>query len=1040
MSVRTTEKFQVVCKLGIFLALICLFISPVFGQEKSSEINGIVTDETGGILPGVTVKVINSATGRTLTLLTSEQGSYNARPLDPGRYSIKFEFPGFAPAEFTGVNVLLGQTLKLDAKLRVGGVETSVQVSEAAPLIDTQSTLVAHNVTAEEFDRLPKSRTFQYFALTAPSVNSGEIEGGIQVNGASGAENNFTVDGISTNSIIYGSSRQNAAFEYLQEVQIKTTGIEAQYGGALGGVISAVTKSGGNQFHGNIFTYYSGSAISAAPVKRLVLDPRDDKTVSYVQDNKDPRHTTEAGFTLGGPFVKDKVFFFAAFTPQWVRQTRNTGWTYGTDKDSYQKKERYMNAFGKVSWDPISKVRTNFSYLWTPVSSTGVFLGYNGPCASCDSRTLASTQTLKTQGFFQPQSNYAGSVDFIASNNLLVQARGTYRWDNYKDTGIPNVPGITYRTSSIGLAGVPANLQGGVGFTNTPQVSQTFYDLTTTAIGQLDVSYTGKFAGLHNIKAGTGVMKFVNSVNRSRNGGVYIDVYWDRDFASLVPGVGTGRGAYGYYEVNALGTIGSTGAGIKNIYFQDQWRVTNRLTLNLGLRMEQERIPSFRRDIKDYAVEFGWGDKLAPRLGASYDLLGDGKVKLSGSWGRLYDWTKYELVRGSFGGDIWKIQYRALDNPADVFNLSKTNTPGRSLWNPADPTALRDRRVPSFDTVPAGLEPMHQDNFNVGIEYELNPRTVLGARYLHDDLRETIEDLGALDAGGNEVYLLANPGRGAGKVGAPATATTAFNWPRPKRQYDALELTATRRFSRGWSGQASYVLSRLYGNYAGLSNSDEIRTPTTGRSSATAQQSSGSIARPGSNVTRGWDLDEIVFDSHGNLDVLGRLATDRPHVFKLNSQYEFSMLGGSTNVGGFLYVGSGTPISTQAWTRNQIPVMVNGRGDLGRSPVLSSTDLMVSHTLNVKEGHRLRFEFNVLNAFNQKTARNIFPYVNRGANAADSASAISLANVNLKDGYDYNALIAATANGAVKALDPRFGKEDLFNSGLSGRFGVKYIF
>jgi hypothetical protein len=120
--------------------------------------------------------------------------------------------------------------------------------------------------------------------------------------------------------------------------------------------------------------------------------------------------------------------------------------------------------------------------------------------------------------------------------------------------------------------------------------------------------------------------------------------------------------------------------------------------------------------------------------------------------------------------------------------------------------------------------------------------------------------------------------------------------------------------------------------------------------------------------------------------------------------------------------------------------MVNGRGDMGRSPVLSYTDLMVSHTLNIKEGHRLRFEFNMMNAFNQKTGRNIFPFVNRGANAADSASAISLANVNLKDGYDYNALIAATTNGAAKSLDPRFGKEDLFNAGFSGRFGVKYIF
>ena len=117
---------------------------------------------------------------------------------------------------------------------------------ESTPLVDNRSTLIAHNVSAEEFDRLPKGRSFQSIALTAPSVNQGEIEGGLQVNGASGSENAFTVDGVVTNSLVNGQSRQNTVFEYLQEVQVKTSGIAAEYGGALGGVISAVTKSGGN--------------------------------------------------------------------------------------------------------------------------------------------------------------------------------------------------------------------------------------------------------------------------------------------------------------------------------------------------------------------------------------------------------------------------------------------------------------------------------------------------------------------------------------------------------------------------------------------------------------------------------------------------------------------------------------------------------------------------------------------------------------------------------------------------------------------------
>src|SRR5204863_4438886 len=136
--------------------------------------------------------------------------------------------------------------------MQLGTTQTAVQVSESAPLIDTTSTMVAHDITSEEFDRLPKARTFQSLVTLSPSVNSGQLENGFQVNGASSAENQFNIDGISTNSVITGASRQDAIFEILQEVQVKTGGVDAEYGGAMGGVISAVTKSGGNAFHGDV--------------------------------------------------------------------------------------------------------------------------------------------------------------------------------------------------------------------------------------------------------------------------------------------------------------------------------------------------------------------------------------------------------------------------------------------------------------------------------------------------------------------------------------------------------------------------------------------------------------------------------------------------------------------------------------------------------------------------------------------------------------------------------------------------------------------
>jgi hypothetical protein len=170
--------------------------------------------------------------------------------------------------------------------------------------------------------------------------------------------------------------------------------------------------------------------------------------------------------------------------------------------------------------------------------------------------------------------------------------------------------------------------------------------------------------------------------------------------------------------------------------------------------------------------------------------------------------------------------------------------------------------------------------------------------------------------------------------------------------------------------------------------------------------------------------------------VLGRLATDRPHVVKLYGSYELPF---GTQLGAFFYGGSGTPISTYVATVNQIPVFVNGRGDMGRTPVRTQTDLLVSHELRVRGSQKLRIELNLLNVFNQKTATHIFNYLNRGAGAPRQSSALNLANTDLSRGYDYNALLLASPDG-TNAYDPRYGQQDLFQAGTQGLLSVKYIF
>ncbi|MBK7926357.1 MAG: TonB-dependent receptor [Bryobacterales bacterium] len=1028
---RYTFHFAVLSLLLILLSS----GSVATAQERFSEINGTAMDSSGGVLPGAKVTVTNKVTGRVTETTTTGSGAYQARNLEPGKYVVRFELKGFSVYEVPEVNLLLGKTLTVDAKMTVGTTEQTIQVTDAAPLIDTTNTTMANNITSEEFDRLPKARSFQSLALNSTSVNSGEIEGGIQVNGASGAENNFTIDGISTTSLLNGQSRQDAVFEILQEVQVKTGGISAEYGGALGGVVSGITKSGGNSFHGDIHYYLAGNKISAANRKRLLLSPSNDTTTAYYQDAKQKNDNNEIGYALGGYFIKNRLYFYSAASPNFGSRTNDYGFANGKETGSIDQDSTRHMLFNKLSFDITKSLRGSMHWLWTPTKSVGTLPGYGGECPNCITSSKAANSIRANQGFFAPQSNYGAQLDWTLTSTSLFSVRAGRFWDNYKDVGLPDITPVTYSITSVGTPGVPANYIGPSGTTNTPRVSRAQWDIVTRTYVQADFNQFFRAGGTHDLKIGIGTQKNVNNVLQDYPTGGYINIFWNRAFTSSVPGVPPAqRGTYGYYEYHEFGTGGSTGANINNIYFQDNWRIIPRLTLNLGLRLESERVPSFQRDVKEYAFDFGWGKKIAPRIGASFDVFGTGKLKVYGSWGRYYDWVKYELARGTFGGDYWRVRYRSLDT-FDVYSLNSKNLPGRDLWNPAVTNSFRNRRVPGFDTIDPDIKPMASQLFNAGFEYEIAPQTVLRAGYVRNTLIRTIEDLGVL-VDGNEEYFYANPGSGIASTTPPSGATKPFPTPKAVRNYNAMEMQLTKRFG-SWFGSASYVYSQLRGNYSGLAASEEIRTGAdAGGVFGLDQQSPGVIARPGGNANRAWDIDELLWDARGGLDPQGPLPTDRPHVFKLYGSKSFKWGDRQgTDIGAFWYGGSGTPLSTLVNTINGTQVFVNGRGDLGRTAFLTQTDLVLGHEISVAEGKRLRFEFNAQNLFNQKTSRSKWTQLNRARTSAE----INLAPIDLAKGYDYRAMINATSEGS-KALSPLFGMDDWFNPGFSGRLLVKFIF
>jgi hypothetical protein len=1009
----------------LLLTLMILAAAPASAQERAGALRGRVTDQQGDPIPGVVIITTHADSGEIRSFVTDANGQYLAADLPPGRYSVRFELIGFAKTERSDILVQTGRTLELNTQLHVGELSEIVQVDGVASLVDVRSTLITHTVTEDEFERIPKGRSFQSVAARAPSVNQGALEGGLQINGASGAENQFTVDGVATNSLLNGQSRQDTVFEYLQGIQVRTVGIPAEFGGALGGVISAVTKSGSNTFRGEGHYYYLGSLLGARPVPRLVLSPTDERTVGYFQDPKQPDHRHEIGGSLGGPIVRGRLFFFGSLSPRVRSRSVAYKFNNGVESATLENSQTTMNAYGKVSYAS-PRVSAALGMLWTPTYSTGSLPAYNGFGPQFQSSTLASNEPNRQRGFVTDQRNLSGTVDITLTDTMSLSVKAGYFRDDYRDRGTSSTTSIRYRTNSIGLPGVPPEFQGASLYQNTPAVQVTDHDTTSQSFVQADYSTAFMAGGYHSLKLGGAIRRNSNDVDRRYPGG-QVEIFWDSSFTSSVPDVGTGRGAFGYYEVHDLGAAGRAAASIAHLFVQDQWTRGN-LTMNYGVRIERETIPSFRPELRSHAIQFGFTDKIAPRLGAAYDLFGNGRTKLFGSYGRYYDWTKYDLSRLSFGGEIWKVYYRALEDPTQVFALGLHNMPGRDLWG--GPDGYRDRRMPNFDSVDPAIKPMSQDSFNVGVEFQLAETAVATVNYVHNRLVRTIEDIGAV-VNGNEVYLYANPGEGSATDALISTATPPFDVPKAKRQYDAVQLSLVRRLSGHWFVGGSYVWSRLYGNYAGLQNSDEIRTPTLGAFS-TEQQQNGSVFRPGGNVNRSWDLDESMWDAHGNLDPQGRLATDRPHVMKL---YGATILPFGTEIGVNVYAGSGTPLSTYVTTLNGIEVMVNGRGDMGRTPVLSTADLLVSHQFGVGQRKRLRLELNVLNLFNQKTVRHRFNYLNR----VRAASEIDLSRTNLMDGYDYNALVDARTDPAGPR-DPRYGMDDLFNEGTSAQLLLRWLF
>ena len=1062
--------------LWVLLAAV-LCAAPAWAQETTGSVAGVVVDSSKAAIPGATVKIEGGAVNQIA--VSDGEGRYQFASVPPGTYRLTATLSGFSTGLAENVVVNVGRTATVDFSLNVGGLTEQVTVEASSVRIDTAQTTIQTNVTAAAIENLPKGTNMGSLLKLAPAARAEPISGQYQIDGASGSENSFMIDGLETSNFRTGTLNvnNNIPLEFVQEMSIKTSGFNAEFGGATGGVISVVTKSGTNAFHGMGGIEFENDSLNGDP-RGLLNRFRSGTGANFVQVNeylplKSDKYTNYYPvFGIGGPILRDKAWFFASYSPQIFDEERTTEYFTNdprtrtkTGEETYSRTRTADYFQSRVDVQPLNTLRLTGTFTYNPYEEDGIFphdqisLGNTAPSVNFggSTGTLVGNNLTSRQGGEQKANNFSIGGTWTPGSRVVVSSRVARGYLN-ELLNSRSIPQET-RFRCVGLA-PPTSAGCALNFDNLPSGnSQRYEDSSERWTVDSSVAFLAdNLAGRHEFKVGHQYARVANDVNTGYTDLGRVDLYYGytmndltgRDDAVSADAIGAGLAL-------RFGTVGAAANTSHSIYFQDRWQPTNRLTINAGVRMEKEDLPSFN----GYAppISFGFGDKVVPRLGVAYDLTGDAKTKLFASYNRFQDRLKFELPRGSFGGDFYRVDYFEIfpNNPSyNYYTLGRVLGSNQDVLGGQCPIANStglsrcqyDYRIASNDPgatiftgkVDPDLNPFTQTEWSAGLERELTNRMLLSFRYTHKQVDDAIEDAGFPTPEGSEAYIIGNPGKGlhadvAREFGYVKTTT-------PERIYNAFETRLERRFANNFSFNVAYTYSKLEGNYSGLASSDEP-------SLASANNSSGSNAlafsgRTSPGVNRFFDLPHLGFTAAGVPDN-GLLATDRPHVFNAFGQYMFNWGGNqSTNVAAFTTIQSGTP-QTSFYTFYAAAVLY-GRNDMGRTENYSNTDLMLSHRIRFGGGSKtLALEMNVLNLFDED---NVLALWNTPAGVNPSISTLNLPvadepealNYLLSNGIvpQFNAYLNDPASPQRK--DSAYGMARAFQGFRTIRFGVKFQF
>ncbi|REJ78889.1 MAG: hypothetical protein DWQ47_05445 [Acidobacteria bacterium] len=1008
-----------VVAVTILIAITCASFSVIaaHGQATTGRVAVNVMDLQGAPIPGATVRLLPEAKSVPLSVYgdTDSKGIAEFTDVPVGLYRVEADANGFQPW-WTTVLVVSG-SMK-DAFVFLGPDAATIDYNVSPG----DSTKPASTVWSTQGGRLPSSPSYRSLLDTAPSTRDEILAGGISIDGSTQPDNTIYIDGHEVTNPVTGEFNVNydLPLSLLQEVSVVSREPAARFPGSLGGSINVITRGGTSDWHADLGLSFSPGSLSGDARPILNAFGTSPGQVEYFTPNKDETNGYFPHGFVSGPLIKEKLVFLASYSPLIQKTTRTIDY-YDTpfqnrnvlETIEYDQTVKREFALARVDASPFRGFRADVRFLWNPVVQDG---GLPFPESGLFSvppsgNGLSGAEFLATRGGRSNSSLIAGNVFWSVNDNFFLSGRAGRSFLNDKLDSY-GIGGETRYLCST--AGQPQNVPGSncfPGFATGPNATERA-DASSRTSFAAEAGIAGlRGLGRHLIRFGYNYDRLERQAEDGYIDTGFIVLYYNLPISTFVPITPT-DGNLGSGLIQRFGNRSDVNGNEHALYVQDSWQISDRVTLDLGLRFGSENVPAFA---DTEAIEFGWDEKISPRIGIALDPFADGKTRIYAAFGRYFDSLRYyapeNIGFGMFARDYFEIlpsrgaaytdytYSNILGSSTDDFTSECpiSNPTGYSVCRLGLFFGFQPNPFPPPPLIDTDLRPTRHDVFETGAEHVFDGGFAVRARYVRKDIENVIEDLTWFNNQGSTAFSISNPGKG---IPCEVTISAGLQCPKPKRTYNGLEVGIGRSYANGYFFDISYTLSSLRGNYSGLAGSDE----------------QGRIAP---NVTRIFDLPSSGYTADGDVDD-GPLPLDRPHVLKAFGGYTFYF--GRTNqlqLSGFTTAQSGTPLTTFYTLYGLETSVLYERGDLGRTEAFTETDFRISYSIRLGSIDRYRLEFSteILNVFDEE-------------NELARQTSISAASFN-------SSLLMS--NGCATCLDQGQVYINLFNGGGLRQYVENYI-